>query len=232
MTEGNEIRGFVSRRWAEARHQIDQAAPEYTHAVESHKTVSATLFLPQQLKPKKPLLTSPWVKLLEATVAVALAVEVLHMTEALMKEAKTRRVAHWYLDMSYQNAFNLLEHIKVMITLTSKLHGLGELDKKYHSQIDDKSVQGKISELRHPLVHGVGDPGTVVSRAITEDEQHSWEYYAAIGPEVIQAMLDNESEEGLTPQDLHAIVAHHSPTLISRTGNVLTAFESDIEKYT
>ena len=70
-----------------------------------------------------------------------------------------------------------------------------------------------------------------MNRAITEDPQHSWEYYAAIGPGVIQEMLEHESEEGLTPRDLHEVVAGHTSTLISRTGHVLGDLESDIEKY-
>jgi hypothetical protein len=232
MTEENPIWAFINRRWAEVRDQLDQTAPGYLHAVESYKALSTTLFLPQQLKPEKPLLGSSWVKLLESTVTVALAEQDLELTEALINEAKTKRIAHWYLDMWYQSAFNLLEHIKVMITLTCNIHGLGELDKKYHSQIDDKWVQGKISKLRHPLVHGAGDPGTVVNRAITEDERHNWEYYAALGLGVIRGMLDNQSEEGLTPQNFHEVVAAHTSTLISRIGHVLGGLESDIAKYT
>ena len=230
MNEEDPIQAFIKRRWAGLRYGLQRTDPDYLHAVESYWALSAVLVLPHQAKPKHRLLTSTKVKLLETTVTVALAVENSHMTEVLMKEVRKKRVAHWYLDMWYQNAFNLLEHIKVMITLTCNLYSLGDLDKKYHSQIDD--FQGKIGELRHPLVHGPVDPGTVVNRAITEDEQHSWEYYAAIGPEVIRKMLEYESEEGLSPQDLHDVVAAHTSTLLSRTGHVLRALESDIDKYT
>ena len=232
MIEQNPVRAFINRRWADAKHQLDQDAPSYLDAVELYKAVSTLLFLPQQLKPSKPLLTTSWVTLLETTVTVALAMEDLKLTATLMQGTETRRAAHWYLDMWYQNAFNLLEHAKVMITLTCKVNSLGDLDKKYHAQIDDKAGQGRISELRHPLVHGAGEPGTVVNRAITEDERHSWEYYAAIGPEVIQEMLEYEPKGGLTPQALHKMVAGLTTTLIARTGNVLDTLESDIAKYT
>ena len=118
--------------------------------------------------------------------------------------------------------------VKLLITHSCRVHGLGRLKDHYCKQIDSTGVQGKIGLLRHSLVHGEGGEGSVVRRAISEDARHSWEFYVATGPEILDDILEYDSGQGLSPSEWSKILGDHTTRLLANVGGVLGQLEQDI----
>ena len=227
------IRSFIDNRWAEAKEELTQQDPTFIAAVQSYEFLQDKLFLPEvdeSIHPPRGLLDERWVHLLEATENVYLEVEDLLFTVSLIESAITSRASHYHADKWVESAYSLCEKVKVLITHSCRVHGLGRLDDKYCNQIDSKDVQGKIGLLRHPLVHGEGGGGSVVRRAISEDEQHSWELYVAIGPGLLDYILEADPKEGQSPSDKAKILGGHTTTLLANVSGVLSQLEQDINK--
>jgi len=169
-TEANSLKAFIEKRWAEARTELEEHDPAYVTAVEALDNLQDKLTLPSQISSSSYSLPRKWVDLLESTLVVSLALEDLHLAVSLLNPDATSKVAHWYLDVWMQFAFNLVEKVKVLVSFTCGVHGLGSMKDRYRHRLDSEGVQGQLRQRRDPLVHGAGGEGSIVRRAIMSDE--------------------------------------------------------------
>lgn len=227
MNNVRSLKTFIENRWAEARRVLAEHDPTYISAFEAYGRLQGKLTLPNQIGSTYSL-PNKWVDLLESTLDVAIAQEDLDLAVSLLKPDADIRVAHWYADAWKQYAFNLIEKVKVLVSFTCNVHDLGRLKRTYRSRLDSDLVQGRISELRHPLVHGAGGKGTVVHRAITEDLLHPWESSVAAGSGVIDEFLKYRADTRLSSVAWHNILVDHTATLLGNIGGVLDDLERQI----
>lgn len=224
------IRGFIDNRWVEAKEELTERDPAFVAAVQSYGFLHNKLFLPESIHPPRSLLAERWIRLLEATDNVYLEVENLRFTVSLVEPTISRRASYYYINKWIESAYNLCEKVKPLITHSCRVHGLGKLGDKYCKQIDSTDVQGKIGLRRHPMVHGEGGEGSVVRRAISEDARHSWEFFVAVGPELLDYILEYDSNQGLSPSELSKVLGDHTTTLLANVSGVLGQLEQDINK--
>ena len=224
------IKSFIENRWVEAKEELTQQDPTFVAAVQSYGFLHDKLFLPENIHPPRRLLPERWIHLLEASVSVYQEVENLSFTVSLIEPGITIRASHYYADKWIEGAYNLCEKVKLLITHSCRAYGLGRLQDKYCNQIDSRDVQGNIGLRRHPQVHGEGEEGSVVRRAISEDASHSWEFYVAVGPGLLNHILEDDSKEGLSPSELSKVLGDHTTTLLLNVSGVLSQFEQDINK--
>ena len=226
------IRNFIENRWAEAKEELARRDPAYVDAVQSHVSLYNKLILPDIIHPQHRLLNDRWIRLLEATVNVFLQMEDLNFTISLITPNLNRRTSHYYVDRWYEIAYNLCEKVKRLITHSCRVYRLDQkVADKYCKQIDSREVRGNISLRRHPLVHGEGGEGSVVRRAISEDKKHSWEFYVAVGPQMLDHFLEDDSEQGVSPRQWSAILSNHMTRLLANISSVLSQLEQDINKF-
>ena len=228
-TEANSLKAFIEKRWAEARTELEDHDPAYVRAVEALDNLQDKLTLPSQISSSSYSLPRKWVDLLESTLVVSLALEDLHLAVSLLNPDAESKVAHWYLDVWMQFAFNLVEKVKVLVSFTCGVHGLGSMKDRYRHRLDSEGVQGQLRQRRDPLVHGAGGEGSIVRRAITEDLKHPWELSVAHGPRVIDAMLQSGAGSALTSEQWRHTLGDHSATLLGNIGKVLDDLEEDID---
>jgi hypothetical protein len=226
------IRNFIENRWAEAKEELLRRDPAYVSAVQSYISLYNKLRLPDSIHPQRRLLDERWIRLLEATVNVIREMENLDFTISLIKPTLNRRTSHYYVDRWLETAYNLCEKVKVLITHSGRMYGLGKkLIDNYCKQIDSSELPGKISLLRHPLVHGEGGKESVVRRAVSEDKKQRWEFYVAAGPQILDHILEYDSEQGLLPRELSEILSNHTTRLLANISGVLSQLEQDINKF-
>ena len=107
---------------------------------------------------------------------------------------------------------------------------LGERSRYKHlAKLDSSSLRSIINKLRHPVVHGEGESGTIVRRAITDEpEKHSWEFNVATGAGLIDPWLEHESSEGMSVIEWRAGLANSTSGLVSNIEGVMKDLDRDI----
>ena len=85
--------------------------------------------------------------------------------------------ALYYSDTWVEAAYNLCEKINRMVGYSCQVHALGRREDRYVDEIENQ-VQGKVSRVRHGLVHGQRQAGGHPSKGITEDQL--WEIGVAL----------------------------------------------------
>lgn len=230
MNEGYTYRTFVDLRWAEARAKLAEHVPGYVREVEAYIALYGVLELPDSPLLTKYSLPATWISLLESTMHFLFTLRNLQRTSSFLKPESSRTDAQWYYDAWVQNAYNLLESTKVLITRTCRVHGLGRAIKDKHlAKLDSPSLRSTIDKLRHPVVHGAGECGTIVHRAITDKpEEHSWEYYVVLGAGLIDPWLEHESSEGMTAIEWRTGLAGSTSGLVGKIEGVMKDLDRDI----
>ena len=68
----------------------------------------------------------------------------------------------------------------------------------------------------------------MVHRAITEDPEHSWEFYVAMGSGLIDPWLEHESSEGMSSSEWRIGLAGSTAGLIKNIEAVMKDLEGDV----
>jgi hypothetical protein len=200
------IRNFIENRWAEAKEELARRDPAYVDAVQSHVSLYNKLILPDIIHPQHRLLNDRWIRLLEATVNVFLQMEDLNFTISLITPNLNRRTSHYYVDRWYEIAYNLCEKVKRLITHSCRVYRLDQkVADKYCKQIDSREVRGNISLRR--------------------------QFYVAVGPQMLDHFLEDDSEQGVSPRQWSAILSNHMTRLLANISSVLSQLEQDINKF-
>jgi hypothetical protein len=176
-----------------------------------------------------------WYRLLETTVEVAQELERIDITTSQAQSAKTRKLARYYYDMWVQNAFNLCEKVKLLVTFSCRLYRLADskaVIKHYHSEIKDK-VQDNMGKSRHALVHGADEVAKggrgVDARAIT-DNPLGWDVSVVFGSELIPIILEAAGNAGMTPGEYALILGVNTRMLNTTLAAVLLDFDHRISR--
>ena len=224
------IQDFIENRWADVKTVLEEIDSAFVHTIEAYKMLESGLTLPSRPRSKGSL-PEKWRKVIESTVDVRLAIRDLFLCVELTGSVAKPTTVHWYTETFIEKAYNLVERTKTLVSIVCGAYGLGGLKEKYIAELDSTDVQGRISELRHPRVHGAGGVGTTVQRAIADDPNLEWETAVSIGPEFIDQMLAGSNSSRLTPSEWHEVKLQQVRTLETNIAKVLAGLEDDVAHY-
>jgi hypothetical protein len=236
MREQFTIHNFIENRWADAKKELQRQDPAFVNKVEAYGSLrDQGIVLPELTnfsQPRYPL-SQKWYRLLETTFEVAKELERIDITAYQAQSAKTRKLARYYFEMWVQNAFNLSEKVKLLVTHSCRLYGLTNTVKDhYHSEINDK-VQDNVGKSRHALVHGADEAAKggrgVDARAIT-DNPLGWDVNVVFGSQLIPIILEAADNAGMTPDEYAVIVGVYTRMLNMALAAVLLEFDHHISQ--
>jgi hypothetical protein len=236
MREQFTIYNFIENRWADAKKELQRRDPAFVNKVEAYGSLwDQGLVLPELTnfsQPHYPLphpLPQRWYRLLETTFEVVQELERIDITTSQAQSAKTRKLARYYYDMWVQNAFNLCEKVKLLVTFSCRLYRLADREaiiKHYHSEIN--KVQDNVSKSRHALVHGADEAAKggrgVDARAIT-DNPLGWDVGVVFGSELIPIILEAAGNADMTPGKYAMILGVCTRMLNTTLAAVLLDFD-------
>jgi hypothetical protein len=233
MRDQFTIYNFIENRWTDAKKQLQRQDLAFVAAVEAYGSLwDQGIVLPELTNFSRPHYPLPqrWYRLLETTVDIVQELQRIDTTTSQAQSAGNRENARYYYDMWVQNAFNLCEKVKLLVTHSCRLYSLANTVKDhYHSEIN--KVQDNVGKSRHALVHGADEAAKggrgINARAIT-DNPLGWDIIVALGPRVIPYILESANDAGMTPKQYAMILGDLTRVLNTALAAVLYEFDSDI----
>ncbi len=237
MNEDFAVLTFIENRWAEARQELAKKDPGFIRTVEAHDyVVGQGLLLPQTIPTPSRHLPARWHQVLETTMEIIRELERLQLTVSLAepdpnsKETpQTGRQIGWYFfEMWVQNAHNLCDKVKLLVTHCCRLYQLGGSKVGYQQEITAK-LQGRLGKLRQPLVHGAGGQETIAHLAITVENQ-GWEVSVAQGPAIINEIMRGAYEQGDSRKVYFERLEKLTDLLLYRLAQTLYQLDQEINR--
>ena len=236
------IDDFITNRWADAKEVLRKLDPDFVVRLGTRLRMDRIkLSLPSDMyaqseKPPRKRLPKRWHDLLEACFELTMITRnyqtsTSNMTSEAVSgmnddEAGKLFVYSHYTWVFYQDA--VLEHIKTVISLVSRIYGVREgtanqLKECYHKKAD--ALKKRTEKGRHAIAHG----GGFISRGLTEDQW--WENSVAIG--LLPGYLLDESVYVERGKRLHSgyydeLIKTGSQAFLDDVARILHEFEQEI----
>ena len=153
------IENFIENRWAEAKAELAEHAPDYVGAMQAVDGLMQLGFLlPEGLPSPQWRLPVVWQAVLETTHDIVQTKEWLELTLTLLEANLDRRHARYYFEVWTQIAYNLSEKVGKLISDSSKIAALNNKTKKKYRSLLETHVKTKDWTVGvQAIVNGVDD---------------------------------------------------------------------------